>query len=104
MKLLKKLVRLLMRWLGRAKSKPRRRAPRSTPEPSIEPPEPQLKTLTVQHRPSRRSSTVQLLLDEAWDLGHRTYPDLIGYVFDRTGKSCSRSTIAAWKKKRDIVV
>lgn len=50
-----------------------------------------------------RNQTVQALLDEAWSLGHSTYPALIQYITTQTGKGCSRKTIAAWKKERGLI-
>jgi hypothetical protein len=49
-----------------------------------------------------RSELVLALLDEAWGLGHTTYPKLISYVKEQTGTGCSRRTIASWKEKRGL--
>lgn len=49
-----------------------------------------------------RSELVLALLDEAWGLGHTTYPQLISYVKEQTGTGCSRRTIASWKAKRGL--
>lgn len=47
-----------------------------------------------------RTQQVMVLLDEAFQLGHSTYPALIAYVKAKTGTGCSRRAIAAWKKLR----
>lgn len=47
-----------------------------------------------------RSRQVTELLDEAAAQGLSTYPQLMEYVKERTGTSCSRRTISNWKKAR----
>lgn len=51
---------------------------------------------------SDRARLVEAALDEAWGNGLKTYPVLIKFVELKTGKGCSRRTIAAWKKSRKL--
>lgn len=53
--------------------------------------------------PADRNQTVIALLDEAYSIGHTTYPALIGYVEKHTGTGCSRRVIAAWKRSRNLI-
>lgn len=50
-----------------------------------------------------RSQVVLTLLDEAYSIGHTTYPALIAYVQKHTGTGCSRRMVAAWKKTRKLI-
>lgn len=49
-----------------------------------------------------RALVVEALLDEAWQQGLRTYAQLIKYVELQTGKGCSKKTVSAWKKSRQL--
>jgi len=49
-----------------------------------------------------RVAIVEALLDEAWQQGLRTYAQLIKYVELQTGKGCSKKTVSAWKKSRQL--
>lgn len=50
-----------------------------------------------------RTQTVIALLDEAYSIGHTTYPTLIAYVQQHTGTGCSRRVVSAWKKTRKLI-
>lgn len=50
-----------------------------------------------------RHQTVIALLDEAYAIGHTTYPALIAYVEQHSGTGCSRRVIAAWKRSRKLI-
>jgi hypothetical protein len=66
-------------------------------EPSVPAPQaPQAATMS-------RAALVQSLLDEAYGQGLKTYDQLMGYVAEHSGKSCSKSTIVSWKKSRNLL-
>lgn len=50
-----------------------------------------------------RTELVTALLDEAWGLGHTTYPQLINYVREQSGTGCSKRVISAWKRSRGLL-
>ncbi|UBF27498.1 hypothetical protein K9N68_06025 [Kovacikia minuta CCNUW1] len=50
---------------------------------------PELQIEENQSKPDR-STLVEALLDEAWQQGLKTYPQLIGYIKEQTGEGCSR--------------
>lgn len=53
--------------------------------------------------PTDRAAQVQALLEEAWTRGMTTYPQLIGYVRERTGIGCSRRAVARFKQSKGLM-
>jgi hypothetical protein len=51
---------------------------------------------------TNRTALVEALLDEAWQQGLRTYPQLMKYVELQSGTGCSRRAIARWKTARNL--
>lgn len=50
-----------------------------------------------------RSQRVVALLDEGWNQGLTTYPQLIAYVKTHSGQGCSKRVIANWKRDRGLM-
>lgn len=50
-----------------------------------------------------RSELVMALLDEAWERGITTYPQLIAYVAEQSGTGCSKRVVARWKRQRGLL-